>query len=164
MSYDLKIYRNEVRENSSSLDFLENEETVLPFSEKQNAILRKRLKHYKYELESKNDLFEEYNYDGGKLGISALLTNNCLTFRCAGGSQDGLFEIIQTASEFSDGDLSVLNLQEGTWENQGETFKVGQPPNINSTQEVNANIKKETNNLTKDKPKSENNSPWWKFW
>lgn len=114
MSYDLKIFRNEVRLQSRSLDFLDNEENVIPFTEKQKETLKKRLKHYKYQLESKNDLFEEYNYDGGKLEITVLLTNKCLTFKCAGGNQDGLFEILQTVSEFGEGDLSVLNLQEGT--------------------------------------------------
>lgn len=164
MSYDLKIYRNEVRENSSSLDFLENEETVLPFSEEQNTILRKRLKHYKYELESKNDFFEEYNYDGGKWGVSAMLTNNCLNLKCAGGNQDGLFEILQTASEFCDGDLSVLNLQEGTWENGGETYKIGEDPKELSKQESN---KTESQIQTETKQTDTSNSmkkPWWKFW
>ena len=124
MSYDLKLFRNEVRADNTSLDFLENEDAILEFSEPQLERLKKRLKHYKYQLESTNNLFDEYNYDGGKWGITALLSKNCLTLKCVGGNQDGLFEILQTASEFSDGDLSVLNLQEGTWENGGETYPI----------------------------------------
>lgn len=160
MSYDLKIFRNEVRENSNSLDFLDNEENVLPFTEKQNEILRKRLNHYKYELESKNNIFEEYNYDGGKWGISAILTNNCLTLKCVGGNENGLFEVLQTASEFCDGDLSVLNLQEGTWENGGETYKIGEQ--IKEPNSENVKLTSMTSN--QDVFEYSKNKPWWKFW
>jgi len=60
----------------------------------------------KYQLGAKNDLFEEYNYDDGKWGVSAILTHNCLTLKCSKGNKNGLFEILQTASEFSGGELS----------------------------------------------------------
>lgn len=164
MSYDLKIYRNEVRENSNSLDFLENEETILPFSDEQNEILRKRLQHYKYQLESKNDLFEEYNYDGGKWGISAILTNNCLNLKCSGGNQDGLFEILQTASEFCDGDLAVLNLQDGTWENGGETYKIGEDSKELSKKESKKTESKIQNEIKQTYKSNNKRKPWWKIW
>ena len=163
MSYDLKIFRNEVRLNSNSLDFLDSEENVLQFTDQQTQILKKRLKHYKYQLESKNDLVEEYNYDGGKMGISAFLTNNCLTLKCSGGSQDGLFEILQTASEFSDGDLSVLNLQEGTWENGGETFQVGEQPILNEELQDNQ-VPEISERKINNEVKTNNSKLWWKFW
>ena len=97
------------------------------------------------------------------MGISAFLTNNCLTLKCSGGSQDGLFEILQTASEFSDGDLSVLNLQEGTWENGGETFQVGEQPILNEELQDNQ-VPEISERKINNEVKTNNSKLWWKFW
>ena len=164
MSFDLKIFRNEVREDNDSLDFLEKEESLASFTEPQTEILRKRLRHYKYELESNNGLFEEYNYKGGKWGISAVLSKNCLTFKCIGGSKMGIFEILQTASELAEGDFSLLNLQEGTWENDGEQNKVGDFIQ-KSEEEQSGSGKYYVDFDALDVQETvEGKKPWWKFW
>ena len=164
MSYDLKIFRNEVREENDSLDFLEKEESLASFTENQTEILRKKLQHYKYELESNNGSFEEYNFKGGKWGISALLSKNCLTFKCSGGSKMGIFEILQTASELAEGDFSLLNLQEGTWENDGEQYKVGESTQKGGEEQSGfGKYYVDLDSLEAQIPKEEK-KPWWKFW
>jgi hypothetical protein len=154
MSFDLKLFRNEVRANHKNLDFLEDEKSVEQFSDEQFATLQKRLKHYKYEIESENDSVSIYNYDKGKLGITAILSKNCLTFQCAGGNENGLFEIFQTSAELCENDFSVLNLQEGTWEGSIEEEEKD-PEKYYITDEDIEEAISQANKKQK---------PWWKLW
>lgn len=157
MSYDLKLFRKEVRTQYSDFSFLENEETVIPFTEKQVDTLKKRLTHYGYQIEGESSTMITYNFKGGQLGITAYLTKTCLTFQCAGGGQEGLFEIIQTSDEFSDSEFLTVNLQDGAWsgmclENELEAEELEKE----KTQEAPL---KNVDRGEKDVPK-----PWWKFW
>lgn len=115
MSYDLKLFRKEVRKKYKDLSFLENEKSITPFTNEQLERLKKRLAHYKYQIEDESGELITYNFKGGQLGITVYLSNTSLTFQCAGGSENGLFEIMQTSDEFSDSEFLTLNLQDGTW-------------------------------------------------
>ena len=164
MSYDLKLFRKEIRKQYSDLSFLENEESVLAFTEEQIERLKKRLTHYKYQIENDTDGITTYNFNGGKLGITVYLTKNCLTFQCAGGGQEGLFEIMQTSDEFSDSEFLTLNLQEGNWsgmcledELEAEKLEVEQ---MNSSTQINSESKMSIEKKDSKRIKE----PWWKFW
>lgn len=163
MSYDLKLFRKEVRKQYSDLSFLENEESVVAFTEDQIERLKKRLNHYKYQIENESHGIITYNFNGGELGITAYLTKNCLTFQSAGGTQEGLFEIMQTSDEFSDSEFLTLNLQDGNWsgmclEDELEAEKLELEKDNDSKQNNTVstiNTESKESNLKK---------PWWKFW
>ena len=164
MSYNLKLFRKEVRKQYSDLSFLENEESVVLFTEEQIERLKKRLNHYKYQIENESDGITTYNFNGGELGITAYLTNNCLTFQCAEGGQEGLFEIMQTSDEFSDSEFLTLNLQEGNWsgmclEDELEAEKL-ELDKTNSSKQNNT----ESNINTESKNSNTLKKPWWKLW
>ena len=159
MSYDLKLFRKEVRKQYSDLSFLENEESVESFNKEQIERLKKRLNHYKYKIENESNGIITYNFNGGELGITAYLSKNCLTFQCAGGGQEGLFEIMQTSDEFSDSEFLTFNLQEGNWsgmclEDELEAEKANNSKPINT--ESNTNSESKSSNKLK--------KAWWKFW
>ncbi|MEP2239387.1 MAG: hypothetical protein ABJI22_13560 [Maribacter sp.] len=164
MSYDLKLFRKEVRKQYPDLSFLENEESVLSFTTAQIERLKKRLNHYKYQIENESDGITTYNFNGGELGITAYLTKNCLTFQCAGGGQEGLFEIMQTSDEFSDSEFLTLNLQEGNWsgmclEDELESEKL-ELEKANSAIQNNL----ESSIITESKNTNTMKKPWWRFW
>ena len=164
MSYVLKLFRKEVRKQYSDLSFLENEESVMSFTDEQIERLKKRLNHYKYQIENETDGITTYNFNGGELGITAYLTKNCLTFQCAGGGQEGLFEIMQTSDEFSDSEFLTLNLQEGNWsgmclEDELEAEKL-ELEKANDSKQNNT----ESNTNTEGKNSNIPRKPWWKFW
>lgn len=151
MSYDLKLFRKEIRKQYSNLAFLEHEESITPFTEKQFERLKKGLSIYKYEVVAETDDLIEYNFKGGQLGITVYLSKTSLTFKCAGGGEAGLFEIIQTSSEFSDSEFLTLDLQTGTWDGMCLEAELEAEKNEQSGQlptEIEQSIKK----------------PWWKFW
>ena len=125
MNYTISIYRDEVRTANPTLDFLEEDHRIPAFSDTQRATLQRRLAHYKYTVVSLSDTLTEYERREGNWSTSAYLSNNTLTFSCHAGNQDALFEVLMTASELCDGgDLCILNLQEGTWEANGETYPI----------------------------------------
>jgi hypothetical protein len=115
MSYTIKLYTKEAKNNHSIDDLLENEENLPNWTENQTEGIQKRLGSYGYQLENESPSMKTYNFKGGQDGITAYLTKNCLTWTCAGGSENGLAEILMTSSEFSDGDFIAFNLQDGTW-------------------------------------------------
>jgi len=152
MSYDLKLFRKGIRVQYSDLSFLENEETVEAFTDEQVETLKNRLKHYGYIVEDESPYSTTFNFQDGKLGITAYLTNTSLTFQCAGGSQEGLFEIMQTSNELSDSEFLTLNLQNGSWsgmclEDELEAEKLGKDISNPSTEKPSHNSNETTNNL-----------------
>jgi len=164
MSYDLKLFRKEIRKQYSDLSFLENEESITPFSQEQVERLKNRLDHYKYQIENESEEMTTYNFNGGELGITAYLTKTSLTFQCAGGGQEGLFEILQTSDEFSDSEFLTLNLQDGTWsgmclEEELESEKQESIADNESTEIANEAVSTPTQSETISSKK-----PWWKFW
>ena len=159
MSYDLKLFRKEIRKEYSDLSFLENEDSVTPFTNEQTELLKKRLADYKYQVENESEGLITYNYKGGQLGITAYLTKTSLTFQCAGGNEDGLFEIMQTSDEFSDSEFLTLNLQEGTWSGMCLEAELEAEKLEKDSAAKNVEIEKKVI----DNKKTEN-KPWWKFW
>ena len=155
MSYDLKLFRKEVKNEYQDLSFLEQEETVMAFTTEQFEKLKRLLLHYHYQVEDESQNITTYNFKGGELGITAYLTNNCLTFQCAGGNQEGLFEIMQTSDELSDRDFLTLDLQEGTWSG----MYLDEEPEIEHKNEAPSKNTEANGNATSNNPK-----PWWKFW
>lgn len=116
MSYNVQLYRNEVKEkelNDRNADFFENEDNLLSFTPTQKASLTERLLKYGYVIEKEaKDMvaFRNENEDDA----SALLTDRALYFSASG---EGIFEISMTASEFTDtGEFVKYDPQAGGWE------------------------------------------------
>ena len=163
MSYDLKLFRKEIRKEYSDLSFLENEDSITPFTDEQLERLKKRLAHYNYQIENESEGLITYNFKGGLLGITAYLTKTSLTFQCASGNEDGLFEIMQTSDEFSDSEFLTLNLQEGTW--SGMCLDAELEAEKNEKDSIITNVKIESKVVgEKEIEKKAKNKPWWKFW
>ena len=116
MSYDIHLFRKEMKEQNAQFDFLENEALVLNFTEEQFENLKKRLVKYGYQIEKEQADTIYFNFKGGQWGIRASLTKSQLSFS-SGFLQDGIFEIGMTASEFTYTEEFVkLDLQAGGWE------------------------------------------------
>jgi len=116
MSYDIYLFRKEVKEQNEGLEFLEDESLFIKFTEEQFEYLKKRLINYGFQILHEQADSIQYNFKGEELGILALLTEAQLSFSSV-LSSDAVFEISMTASEFTDtGEFAVLNPQEGTWE------------------------------------------------
>lgn len=116
MSYTVYVFRKEVQKEQQDFSFLEEEEKILPFSPAQLEQLKNRLLSYGFQIEREDgeDLF--FNYKGGLYGIEAHLRATQLSFS-SGYSQEGIFEIGMTASEFTDsGEFAKLDVQAGGWE------------------------------------------------
>jgi hypothetical protein len=116
MSYDIQLYRKEVKEKealSNSEDFFENENNFVTFTSDQKVYLKNRLLRYGYFVESEKDGDTRFGFKDGN-GISVLLTDNCLYFSSTG---EGIFEIGMTASEFTDsGEFAKYDPQDNGWE------------------------------------------------
>jgi len=116
MGYHVYLFRKEVKEQNSNFDFLENEELVVKFTEEQLIKLKTRLLTYGFQIENENPNSVRLNFKDGLYGISALLTKSQLSFS-SGFSENGIFEIGMTASEFTDtGEFVKLDPQAEGWE------------------------------------------------
>lgn len=116
MSYSVFLFRKEVKENNQGFDFLENEALIMPFSEHQFEKLKSKLLKYGYQIEYQTPELLKFNYRDGQYGIEATLSKTQLSFS-SDFSENGIFEISQTASEFADdGELKKLDPQSGGWE------------------------------------------------
>lgn len=116
MGYHIYLFRKEVKENNRDLEFLENEHLVTAFTNEQFDQLKVRLIRYGYQVENESPGSVTFNFKDGKYGVQAMLTRKHLAFS-AGFDEDGLFAIMQTASEFTDtGEFKKLDPQEGKWE------------------------------------------------
>lgn len=118
MSYSVVLFRKEVKEQNKGFEFLEDEALIPNFTDEQFEKLKKRLLAYKFEIERENKDSIEFNFKGGQFGIEVTLYRNQLSFR-SGFNEHGVFEITQTASEFTDsGEFAKLDMQEGKWEEE----------------------------------------------
>jgi hypothetical protein len=116
MGYDIFLFRKEVKEQNSDLEFLENVDLVTPFTDEQFDKLKARLIRYGYQIENELPNEIRFNFKGGKFGIIATLSKRQLSFS-SGFDQNGVAEISLTASEFTDsGDFRKLDPQDGGWE------------------------------------------------
>jgi hypothetical protein len=122
MGYDILLVRREVKQKVISDNFIFGEiletndsEVILNFTENQLAKLQRRLKSYNFINDGAETLPISYKFKEEKHGISATLYANQLAFS-SGFSQDAVFEILQTASEFCDDDnFAFYNFQDGSW-------------------------------------------------
>jgi len=116
MSYDVQLYRKEVKEKhlaATTDDFFEKEENLLPFTTTQWEELKQRLLSYDYFIEHEKEGMIRFGFTNDD-GTSALLTNNCLYFSSTG---EGIFEIGMTASEFTDTEeFAKYDPQQDGWE------------------------------------------------
>ena len=116
MGYSIYLFRKEVKEQNETFDFLEIEALIEKFSEDQFNKLKIRLLKYKYQIEKETNEEIVFNFKGGEHNIQVMLRYSGLYFS-SGFSEDGIFEINMTASEFTDSDEFVkLDPQEGEWE------------------------------------------------
>jgi len=116
MSYHVYLFRKEVKENNINFDFLENDELITKFTVEQFESLKQRLLRYKFQIENEQTNSITFNFQGGQLGISVLLTKSQLAFS-SGFTENGIFEICMTALEFTDnGEFEVFNPQLGKWD------------------------------------------------
>jgi len=118
MSYDISLYRIETKEKEESTDdenFFENEENLVAFTEQQFQELKERLLSYGYEFSGENEYGLQFNHQDEDRG-TALLTTEALFFR-ANWTEDSIFEVGMTASEFTDsGAYAKYDFQNGEWE------------------------------------------------
>jgi len=116
MSYHIYLFRKEVKEQNTGFEFLEKEELIPDFTAEQFKKLKTRLGNYGFQIENEHPDVINFNFKGGQYGISVRLTKSQLSFS-SGFSQNGIFEIDMTASEFTDsGEFAKLDPQEGKWE------------------------------------------------
>jgi hypothetical protein len=117
MSYHIHLYRKEVKKafkKAKQPNFFEDENNIiLAFTPEQSAKLTKSLLAYHYQIESEtaSDLHFGHKKDES---VSALLTQSCLSFSASG--ENGIFEIMMTASEFAGDDFAKFDPQTGKWE------------------------------------------------
>jgi hypothetical protein len=116
MSYDVQLYRKEVKDNYlifNDEDFFENEENLIRFTAKQREDLKLRLLKYGYFFEKEDEYGSHFGFNEDP-GISAFLTDYALYFSSGG---EGIFEISMTSSEFTDTDEFLkYDPQNGGWE------------------------------------------------
>jgi hypothetical protein len=79
MSYSVYLFRKEVKEQNSDLDFWENENLVIPFLDEQFDNLRARLLKYDYQIQDTNGDIISFNYKGGQNNITVILSKKQLT-------------------------------------------------------------------------------------
>ena len=119
MSYDVQLFRIEVKKNHQTAgkeDFFEDENNLVPFTPEQRQRLHDRLLNHGYVVSgSPASGTTEFVFKGG-LGITVLLTERALYFQSSFNT-NGIFEISQTASEFTDDDaFAKYDPQADGWE------------------------------------------------
>jgi len=118
MSYDISLYRIETKEKEEASDddnFFEEEENLVAFTDQQVQQLKERLVSYGYVFSEENEYGFQFNHQDEDYG-TALLTTEALFFR-ASWTEDSIFEVGMTASEFTDsGEYAKYDFQTGKWE------------------------------------------------
>ncbi len=119
MSYDIALYRIETKlqeEKSQDENFFENEANLVSFTEKQFQDLKNRLENYEYNVVDQTNDQITFSHPDEDFG-TALLTKEALFFT-ASWSDNSIFEVGMTASEFTDtGEFAKYDFQNGEWEN-----------------------------------------------
>jgi hypothetical protein len=114
MGYTVFIFKKEVSKNKSP-EFLENPNLIADFSVDEFNKLKEKLILYKYNIESEKESVITFNHSNAKYGITAKLFKNQLALS-SGFDQDGLFEIMQTSSEFVSSEFAKYDPQDNSWE------------------------------------------------
>jgi hypothetical protein len=117
MSYHINLYRKEVKKafkKAKRPDFFEAENNfILPFTPEQSAQLKKSLLAYHYQIENETAIGTHFGHKNDK-SVVAVLMQSCLSFSASG--ENGIFEIMMTASEFASDTFAKFDPQTGKWE------------------------------------------------
>ncbi len=70
MSYTVYLFRKEVKELYSDLEFLENEALITPFTNEQFEKLKSRLLNYGYQIEKSDENLFTFNFKGWQDNIT----------------------------------------------------------------------------------------------
>ena len=121
MSYQIILSTSATKEKqleSGTPEFFEDEENFIHFSELQFEKLKSGLETWDYnELDQEENGDISFKHEAGY--ADALLTKSALYFSAS--SEDGIFEIMQTASEMCDtGEFARYDPQTGEWEETEE--------------------------------------------
>ena len=113
MSYNISLYRKENKEQNDGYEFLENDDLIIPFTNKQFEALKNRLLKCGFKIGTEQPDRVTFSWIRN---IEALLTKTGLFFS-SGFSVEAIFEISLKASEFTDtGEFAKLDWQQGGWE------------------------------------------------
>ncbi len=117
MSYSVHLFRREVERlhrESKSENFFEDDSNLLHFTPGQKESLKQRLEAYDYAPSSDDGSQVVFHHIDGHAN-EAVLTNSGLYFS-TGLSEDDIFEVSMTASEFTDtGEFAKYDPQTGDW-------------------------------------------------
>ena len=121
MGYTVTLYRCKVKDmeaSSTDDEFFDHEETFPAFTAQQQHQLHERLSVYGYVATDRTNTHTVYLHEEGI--IEATLFTTSLVFSVTDSDLDAVFEVLQTASEFTDNnEFAVYNWQQGAW-NEGE--------------------------------------------
>jgi hypothetical protein len=118
MSYDIALYSIETKEKeekSNDPNFFDEKNQLIPFTEQQLEELKERLIDYDYELSGEDEFGFHFEHDDEDF-VTVLLTKEALYFT-ASWSENSIFEVGMTASEFTDtGEFAKYDFQNDEWE------------------------------------------------
>jgi len=135
MEYHVYLIKRDSKIKNKNFDFLSDETLLLPFTDEQFNQLKERLLKYGYQTKKTELNSITFNFKDDQYGIVAILTTYKLFFS-SDTSQNGIFEISQTASECIDtGEYTKFDPQDGQWED------------IEGTVTVDINLKLEFNSI-----------------
>ncbi len=120
MSYDIELYRKEVKEKAQAYDnalFWENEANILPFTPKHKELIHKWLLDEGYLVTNETDNEISYEHEADE-AISATLTKRTLYLST---TSSDTFDLDMLASKLVlTGKFAKFNPQSDEWEGEDE--------------------------------------------
>ena len=117
MGYHLYLVKIDCYRIPNFHERLENEELLPEFTKEQKEELKSKLLRYNYILTKESNIEMEFEWYDKESGVKARLNNHLVAFS-SGKNENGLFEIMQTTSEFIDKSLVKYDIQTGEWEKE----------------------------------------------
>lgn len=115
MSYQIYLVKNDNYGSKNFAAKLENEKQLSKFTKEQIDKVKSKLQRYKYIISENNELETIFFWINKQTGVTARLNEYLVAFS-SGTDEEGLFEIMQTTSEFVDDFLVKYDIQTGEWE------------------------------------------------
>jgi hypothetical protein len=124
MSYDLIMFRSEVRERckTNKIDvgqILEEEPDTIPdFDQTERELIKKYLESHDYVIESEKSGTIKYRHKS-RASVTATLWNNNLSFSASSESTSGQWELFETSIGIMDASyykLTRFDFQDGRWD------------------------------------------------
>ena len=116
MSYDIQLYTTATKKRhleAANNEFFDHEENLVSFTPEQKEYLKQRLLKYGYTIEREQNGYIFFTIEDN-YSVTSLLTDKALFFS---SSDEGIFEISMTASEFTDTEeFEKYDPQNGGWE------------------------------------------------